>query len=131
MDEAEQKCILGDSERYQILVHLNLASLVVIVRVSTAGIKHHYQKQLGEERVGYTHKADYTTSLMEVKSGTQGRKAEAMEECCLPLCLFCHCILRLLLYTIQDDLPRDSTTHSGMGHPISTVNQENAPQTSL
>ena len=69
----------------------------------------------------------------EARAGTRGRnveaetEAEAMEECCLLACLWLASgFLSYFYYTTQDHLPRDATTHSGLG-PLSTNNQENAP----
>lgn len=37
--------------------------------------------------------------------------------------------LRLLYYTTQDHVPRDSPTHGGFGPPMSITSQENVPHT--
>lgn len=46
----------------------------------------------------------------------------------MPYWLAPHDSLSLLSYTTQDHLPRDGTTHGGLGPSTSTVNQKkNAP----
>ena len=52
-------------------------------------IKHHGQKQLGEERVYFTHHEHDSSLLKAVRAGTYreqepeaGADAEALEECC-------------------------------------------------
>ena len=67
--------------------------VVLIIRVSIVVMKHHDQKQVGEERfIGLT-LPDHSLSLEAVRTGAQGRRnreagadAEAMEECCLLAC---------------------------------------------
>lgn len=48
-------------------------------------------------------------------------EAETMEECFSRL----ECMLS---YTLQDSLPRDGTTHSGLNPSTSIINQENVPE---
>lgn len=69
---------------------LNLL-ISVLVRVSTASIKHHELKQLGEKKVYLAYTSIYSSSK-EVRTGQQlkhsgsleaGAEAELMGECCL------------------------------------------------
>lgn len=48
-------------------------------------------------------------------------EAETMDECFSWLS-------QLLSYTLQDNLPRDSTTYSGLDPSTSIINQENVPE---
>lgn len=82
-------------------------SLVVIVRVSLAGTKHHGEKQPGEECFVQPMTLSLHFSTQEVRAGTEGRyleagtKAETIEEYGLPACLCSHSLLNWLSYIIQ------------------------------
>lgn len=72
---------------------------------------------------------------LSITEGDQGRnlevgaEAEAIEELRLLVCSTRRpsCYLPLFTDAMEDPLPRDGTTHSGMGPPMSIINQENAP----
>jgi hypothetical protein len=72
-----------------------------------------------------------TKSKLGENEGSQGRNSrqelntEAMEECYLLACF--RLTLIYLSYTAQAHMPRDGTTHSGLGPPISTSIHENSP----
>jgi hypothetical protein len=87
-------------------------SIALCLRVSIAVVKHHDQKQSGEERVySISQLSGNTPSLREARVGTQGRdvkaetEAEATEGCCF---LTSHGLFSRLSYIPQDHLPRDS-----------------------
>ena len=69
--------------------------------------------------------------LKEVKTGTPGRSWSRSHEGMPHTNLLLDGFLIPFSYTTQTLLPRLDTTHSGLGHPKSTSNQENAQQTCL
>ena len=84
---------------------------MVLGRVTIAAMKHHDQKQLGEERVyfilQFIGKGSHSSNSRQPATET-----EAMEEHCL---LACSVLISQLSYTPQDRLSRCGTTHSELG----------------
>jgi hypothetical protein len=57
---------------------------------------------------------------------TQNKKVEQRPWRSMAYWLTPHGLLSLLPYTIENDLPRDGTIHSGLSPPTAIINQENA-----
>jgi hypothetical protein len=97
-------------------------------RVSIAVIKHHDQKQPGQERV-YFSLQFHTTDHHWGKSGQELRQ-ELIQRPWRNTAyrLAPHGLLSLLSYTIQDHQPRDGTPHSELSPLPLTTNQENDPE---
>lgn len=109
-------------------------TLSIIDLVSVAMIKHHDQRQLGDERVYFTYTSiKFITEGNQGKHSKQGRNykarvdAEAREECCLlvhslwfaRLAVF---FFDLLSYIHQNHQCQQSgTTHNGLGFPYHSL----------
>lgn len=98
-----------------------------VIRVSTALVNHHNQKQLREKRLDfdYTSISQFNTESSQSRNsaGQAHRKAgadeEGIEQCCL---LACFLWLALLLsYRIKDNHLRIGTIYSGLGPPIQSL----------
>lgn len=94
-------------------------------------IKHHDQKQLGDEKA-------YLTTYFQVTVHPQQKprqelkqymKAEIIEKHCLLACSQNH--VHLLCYTAQVHPPRDSTAQNGLWTPTENRNQENVTHSCL
>jgi hypothetical protein len=111
---------LGHVVRWHRLSHVSLTwdTEGVLVRVTIAVMKHHDQKQLGEERV---YMAYQCSSLKEVRTGTQARQEPGGRSWCrghggvLLTELAPHGLLRLLSYKTWDHQLRASTTQQWVG----------------
>ena len=94
---------------YRLLLLLTLVrespSHGILVRISIAVMKHYDQKQLGEERVYFTH-IFIGQELTQDRNPEAGAGAEAMEG-----------LLSLLSYRTQDHHPNANPTHIGLGPP--------------
>lgn len=95
--------------------------LVVLGNIPITVIKHHEQKQFGEERVYLAYR------LQSIIRGMQGRNKRqeprgnrSRGHGWMILTDF----LSLFSYIPQDYLPKDGTTHSGVGPFTSVVNQK-------
>lgn len=95
-------------------------------------IKHHDPEHLQGGRVCLAHSSrSQSTPEQSEWEAKQKLEAEIMEECCMLNDLLLIAISLLLAYAklaffniAQDHLLRDDATHSGLGPPMSTENQE-------
>jgi hypothetical protein len=95
--------------------------------------KHHYQEELGEERVYFNlqirayHKGK---AEQELKAGAWRQKLKQNHRGTLFTGLF-SVACSLLSCNTQDHLPKVGTPHSGLSPPTLATYQESAPQTCL
>jgi hypothetical protein len=88
-------------------------------------IKHHQQKQLGEERVNCklqvtVHQEEKPGEELKKETWRQELKQRTWRNTANWLAL--HGLLSLLSYIAQDHILRGGPTHSGLGSPISIAN---------
>lgn len=85
-------------------------------------IKHHGQKQLGEEKIFATSKSHAIPERIHDRNLEAETEAEAMETFC-HFCAPCG-FVPLLSYAIQDHLARGSNTHGGLDNALQTCLQD-------
>ena len=97
-------------------------------------IKHHEQKQLGEERVYLVSTSRSLFIIRNHQDRNSNRAGTWRQELMqrpwrdTAYWLSHHSLLSLLSYRIQGHLPRNGTTHIGQDPPPSITNYENSPQ---
>jgi hypothetical protein len=120
----QEQCCLPSG---RLLLCIFFLFLLVLVRVTIAVMKHHDQKQIGEERVYVA----YASISLFITKGSQdwsssragNWKQELMQRSCRDAAywLISHGSLSLLSYRTRDYRPR-GTTHNARGPPTSITN---------
>jgi hypothetical protein len=89
---------------------------IVLVRVSLTVMKHHSQKQLGEDSVYLIVTGQSGEKLKQGRNLKAGPDVKATDKCCLTG-LDLYSLLDMISYATQESLPGDSTTHLRLGLP--------------
>jgi hypothetical protein len=91
----------------------------VLVRFAIAAMRHHNPGNLGREE--FIQLPHYCSSLKEVRTGPHtGKEPGGMEDAASWVVPYG--LLSLFFHRTQDQQPRDGTTHSGLGLPLSITN---------